>query len=1227
MSEYKTPGRQASTLTLNAGNNGSVGRRVVRSALELLADTASPELLKQQAPPSCTSGPRKQKFTVTYATDPPGRVEEIMPGSPLNRTLPPQQEQKWSSLTTGVVGCDDVSSGSVGGGCSVIEEPSTLLFLSPASSTTGGDSAVKKRLFKKRKKAIRLTDSSKKLAATAAAAASREKWHMDESDRDNDEDKKNISGSSSSRRKSPRDNDNLLSRSEPLFTEEEVRHRISLALKAYETQRDAEEESVLQEVGHEIETQNERYEKLLQEKEAIAAERDVLQEKMEQLARECESLQSTIAELHQELQEERDKVGRVEVELCHAQDEKRLATTNMQQELNFERAQWNLAQEEMRRQINEFETQLQIRASEWRELQDSMDFKESERVRLSEQLEISQKEIHQRKQQMDELKSSNAELQELARAKDALIRQLQHKVQETEKIVRQTTASTRDEQTQHESRLRGVEEALKQQTDEVRRNIHRIHMLEADQVKAEKTAKALRRTIRDTLSGFTELQSALETLVETFGTRQRPAPLIQRGLKGALFPPERREVETLLTSRRDFTSSAGGVFIRGESVETDQDCETVMMLEEENEEEDSLLGLVTHKELREDLKKNRFVSKKAESTKQQKQNHIQQKQSSLQQSASRKGTLESGKDEGDDCGRLQRCQRQCERLLETLHQVFLQRQKEYRRHIERLEAQQKDQSNQELIRCREELTACQAKYEESQKQQQQLSQEFRRRSSEVQHLETKLAEMRTVEQGAKAQQKRLLVSVEELQRERGILQLQLEASQQECVELREQCESIRSETGQAQERLRRLEEQQHTREEEHKAKEKALAKLARLTEKLKKTEMDCQSLRDENDLLSTKVKSMLLQLQTARMHRSKVVTQPTQHQQEQREELNRLTKELGALRQLQESAVQVQAKERDKSESSLSKLRAQNEELREKLVQEQRALADIRNEAELERRAEAATLRTLLTIHQGSSEASNEVCTGGGTREEVQQRLFDSTPRSHVRERSNSVVTTDGVGKNNNNNNNNNTGAVYVEMTTAEMRGQAVSLAQRAVLELARLREALAQGSSLESSETKNKKNNTKSSNNNTKLEEFRAVEKLAWEAAQQSAVRRRSSGGDEWDANALPPPPRVTPMLRSAIQPVQKLQRQDQENSVKTPNRRSVSHKSPSPRQLDVDVISAGMLKNAAISTRSLPRNCTISSSLTSMGGVSRSHSGQRVLDGSNSPGRPPMLRAASAR
>ncbi|RNF07179.1 hypothetical protein TraAM80_03550 [Trypanosoma rangeli] len=1189
MTDYVTPGRNPHTagVRTGVGDSGSAGRRVVRSALELLAETASPEILRGQT--SSPSAVAPAKFTITYAT---------APAVSFDVTDPKQQLRQFPSAGKGNSAMTPVTT----------EEPSTLLFLSPAPVTGGSDSAVKKRLFKKKKKNIKLSDSVKK---ASVAAAAREMWDPEASAcqnvSNNDEHENKASGGErvvlGPGTNGLRDQGMLLSKNEPLFTEEEVQERILVALKAYEARRDAEEESVLQEVGREIESQNERYDKLLKDKQASAEECDVLQAKMEQLAMQCEALQNTIAELHQELQEARNRASRAEVELCHAQDEKRLTSSELQQELNFEKAQWKLAQEEMQRQIAEFETQLQSRTFEWHELQETSHAKENEQVRLSQQLEACQTELEQWQQRHSESQAAVAELQELIGAKEALIRQLHVKLQEAEKAVKRAATSTRDEQTQIESRLQSVEEALQQQTDEVRRKVHRVHVLEMELAKAEKVGKTRHCAIHEATNRFSAMHSTLEELVEMFRT-SRPMRSCSRGLREALFP----------TSEwgDPHPGAAEGRFAR----ENDTFCgskweEAAEEGEGEEDVENSIFELVMCRELRDDLRQGRYFSAKTTAPIQQRKTNTERPRGSMPSKALKKNTNEDA-DEADECGRLRRCHRLCERLLETLRRLHLQRREQMQRQFQQIEARQVEKSKAEITRCQNALAACQASVEESKHQERLMREECRQRSDEVKRLEAALVEMRAGGQEMKEEQKRLMERMGELQRERGILNLQLEASQQDCVELRERYESARAEAEELRERVRLLENSQRSQEEVMEAKAKALARMARCTEKLKKTEGECQALRDENEVLSNKVKSMLLQLQTSRMQQrskgSAASVRQQNQQQQQQEELTALTKEMGALRKLQESAAAMHAKERAEAEVSLNKLAVQKEELRDELVQQRRALADALSEVELQKQAEAATLRTLMSIHQAGGEVFNDTCVDGNSPHGVQQRLFDASPILHTED---NVSTNRG------------------ELTILDLRGRVVSLAQRAVLELARLREAVPQRTRTGAGD---------------RLESFQAAEQFAWEAAQRSAARRQLCTEDNGVAVSSAPPPtqRVGPVLRSISQ--QKRQQQKQKvqcHSLGTPGRCSLVHRSPSPKQVDRDVIPIGFSpKRHSVSftavdavsrttrgEQKFSRHCASSSSLASTGGVSRSRSVPGVLDGNSSPARPPMLRAPSVR
>ncbi|RNF26292.1 uncharacterized protein Tco025E_01441 [Trypanosoma conorhini] len=1193
MTDYGTPGRNSHTAAVSAGSGdgGSAGRRVVRSALELLAETASPEIVRGQTSSSAAAAPAK--FTVTYATAP-----AVSHGV----TAQPQQLRRSPSAGKGDA-------------AATVEEPSTLLFLSPTPVAGGADSAVKKRLFKKKKKTIRLSDSVKRAAASAVA---REVWGPETPAR------QNAAGEGESESKAPgetsaavgpgangfHDQGRLLRKNEPLFTEEEVQQRILVALKAYEARRDAEEESVLQEVGREIESQNERYEKLLKEKQAAAEECDALQAKMEQLAMQCAALQNTIAELHQELQTAQDRASRAEVELCHAKDEKRLTSSELQQELNFEKAQWKLAQEEMQRQIAEFETQLRSRTFEWHELQESTHAKDKEQVRLSEQLEACQSELRQWQQRQSESQATVAEMQEIIEAKEALIRQLHVKVHEAEKAVKRAATSTRDEQTQFQSHLQSVEEALQQQTDEVRRKMHRVHVLETELAKAEKVNKTQHGLLHEAVSCFSAMRCTLEEFVEMFRT-SRPTRPSSRRVRPAPFATSEwgephpdaaeeffaREADSLCGSKWEAAAAAAAGEDEGKEGTKD-------------DKENSFFELVMCKELRDDLRQGRFFSGKTAAPVQQRKPNAERPRGSVSPTTFRKSKSDDA-DEADGRGRLRRCHRACERLLETLRRLHLQRQKEMQRQVQQLEARQAEKSRAEMTRCQDALATCQASLEESKQHERLVREECHQRGSEVKLLEATLVELRAREQEWKAEQKRVTERMEMLQRERGILHLQLEASQQDCVELRERYESVRGEAEELRERVRLLETSQRTHEEAMEAKAKVLARLARCTEKLKKTEGECQALRDENEVLSNKLKSMLLQLQTSRMQQrskgaSAAVRQGHQQQQQQQEELTALTKEMGALRRLQESAAALHAKERTEAEVSLKKLASKNEELREELAQQRRALADALNEVELQRRAEVTTLRTLMSIHQAGSEALNDTCVDGNSPHEVQQRLFDASPVPHTED---------------------NVSATRGEMSTLYLRGRVVSLAQRAVLELARLREVMSRGPPAEAGD---------------RLESFQAAEQFAWEAAQRSAARRNSCIEDHGEAgsSALPSSQRVAPVLRSISQQQRQQPRQKvQCHPLGTPGRCSLLHRSPSPKQVDRDAIALGLspkrhsvsftavnaVKRTTRGEQRSSRPRASSSSRSSTGGVSRSLSVPGVLDGSSSPARPPMLRAPS--
>ncbi|RHW70069.1 hypothetical protein DPX39_090046100 [Trypanosoma brucei equiperdum] len=1108
MEGFKTPNRCTKDEDVCGGGDASFGKRVVRSALEVLAETASPELLRQSRP-ATLDVIHSPKFTVTNTAAPLGPAKPLR-SVPYRLTEPPQQQQCSVSLRKGNVPA---------------EEPSTLLFLSPSAVKVKSDVSVRKSLFTSNsRRKMRCLDSRSRVTVSKGSRqpstiingeVSSSEGDIDDEDDDKEEEEEALSAYAPVCGAGEK-----VSMKQRLFSEAEVQQRIVEALKSYERTRNAEEEAMLQEVGCEIKAQSERYEKLLRETTAVTAERDTLQKKMEYLLRQRDA---------ESFKESREDTA---------------------------------------------ESREQLDLAELSDLRDAVEQVESEKAKLIMQLEACKKEQLVWRQRCIEVESAREKPVEATQVHGGMKAQPQEKLRDGREVPACPADFTQTKRFEFESRIQSLEDALQKQCDEVRRRMHRVYMLEGEQAKSERITKSLRHAVREASDSFERIRRELELCLQAYGTASSNVRAKEEtgdgvghecsslhNLRGELFPAGMRDELGLLFVGSGANTAAGGDPCGNNTVGGSKGS-TIPRPSVRGEFFDSAPG---DKLLLESLGAGREVTS------------IMNRQKDRQ----------TPEEEGAICKRLQQRRQRCERLVEALRRLFLQKQKEQRHQLRRFEAQLAQSAELDVSRYRDALALREVELEKANKQQQRFADEYAKRELEIERLRREVEELRSSQRGEAVQQKGLLEEVERLRRERDALQMQLDLITKECAEVHRRKEASGREFHELQERLTAVLGAQHRQEEENEREsKKQLARLAQYTKKLKLAEEECQNLRSENSAMTSKIKVVQQQLQSLRACRQREgsVTQVTHQQQ-----LKKLTSLAEELRQIQKSDAAQHARERAEAEASIQRISSQNKQLQKEIDQLRRSLSEARSEAEQQRWTERTVLETLFNINRGISDETMQDSDKNCDSLVVQRRqTFAPVPELG----SNCNATSSGS-----------------DIDTNKLRRMVVSMSQRTVLELTRMREAVSVGSHAGTIAY----SSLVAATTDCELDKFRVAEQLAWEAAEHSVTRRRPhQGSDDCSTSAR--------ARRRA-------------HSFCTPSRRSSRHGSPSPEFVVGGVnIARFNLRSPPVFTDSgyLKENTgnkkrspdTLSNSPLSTSGVSRSRSGNPVLDGSASPAAPPRLR-----
>ncbi|GET85716.1 hypothetical protein, conserved [Leishmania tarentolae] len=452
MSVFTTPRRtplsaSAATGARHSGSGGeSSGRRVVRSALEMLMDTTSPELVGLRSPPGGSSVTRPaatpaSSFSVTYTNAPAATPALSQAHSTVCSALASAPSAAGTAASAGAASATVVRS------CA---EPSALCFLSPHGKDALGSLSQVRRTAKSRR-----THGHRGRQPTSAGGTtlrppakqpprpqqSREGVLSDKGDVEDHEADSGIDGESyrtlapvspsrslyadvEAARKPPphaaktslmdsysptpvssapqsavksnrhdssaaegemaRD-DGDESGTTALVTHAEMEHVVAAALRRYEKERDAEEEAVLQQVSKEVEEQASRYADLVEAYNTVRADKAALQKKLTEAAGECEELRHALQKARQTQQEQKDSMKRLEVELYHVRD----AQQQQQQEqhrmlVKAEGADWELQRARYQKRQDTLETQLHQAREALREMEARVAEQEDELAALRE---------------------------------------------------------------------------------------------------------------------------------------------------------------------------------------------------------------------------------------------------------------------------------------------------------------------------------------------------------------------------------------------------------------------------------------------------------------------------------------------------------------------------------------------------------------------------------------------------------------------------------------------------------------------------------------------------------------------------------------------------------------------------------------------------------------------------------------------------------------------------
>ncbi|KAK7202100.1 hypothetical protein NESM_000278900 [Novymonas esmeraldas] len=566
MSAFATPSRLSSnTGTAGAVRGGSSGRRVVRSALELLMESNTPEVEHRRQHPTT--------FSVTYTSTPATAGEQTrVAGRSAAAGAPPPPHPAASAAAVAAPPRHGRT------------EPSALQFISPdgraprtttaiTTTTAAAAAAVPRRRRPSEREGRRPVSTSHTLSSSSSS---------DDTQMDDDGD--GSAGSSASlftsaaapqpppppptslSRRLYEDTDTAppsprrqtvatdASPSSPStgetaegVTHAELRSAVAAALRRYESERDAEEEAVLRQVGEEVEAQASRYADLLEAHEAVCASRDAVQAELDEATQRC-------AELARALQHaETQTAKRREVELHHTRDAHRLQEERLAAaaaELEAQRVRYERRQDTLVAQLTAARAELAEAVQRAAQLDEELSAQQARAAEASAGSADEYADIHRRVQQ---LALSMASMEDVLRERDATISDQAARLSEmTDRHAAEVRALTTDKET-CVADLAAARDALQRQTVGIRRRMHRVQHAEQRSAEAEAEAEAARRTLRKAAA---DQQRVVQMLRDVLAAVKQRLPGRDGDGDGAAHGPlssSRRSPTQLRTSALDGT--------------------------------------------------------------------------------------------------------------------------------------------------------------------------------------------------------------------------------------------------------------------------------------------------------------------------------------------------------------------------------------------------------------------------------------------------------------------------------------------------------------------------------------------------------------------------------------------------------------------------------------------------------------------------------------------------
>ncbi|TPP51525.1 hypothetical protein CGC21_2965 [Leishmania donovani] len=498
MSAFTTPSRTSSTTAAAAGTGHSgsggrnSGRRVVRSALEMLMDTTSPELVGLRSPTSGSSAKRPaaapaSSFSVTYATAPAATSASSQAHSTVRSILASAPSAAGAAASAGAASATMVHSRA---------EPSALDFLSPRGKDAR-EAPLQLRSSAKSRRPHRHRDrpptpaSGAMLRPPAAHPPHRQRYREDavhdksglddhEADAGWDGDAFTAPSPSVATTLAP------ASPSRSLYADVEAARQplppavetpsmgshaptpmeavVAAALRRYEKERDAEEEAVLRQVSKEVEEQASRYADLVEAYNTVCADRVTLQEKLTEAAGECEELKHALQKARQTQQAQQDSMKRLEKH----QD-------TLEAQLH-----------QARKELQEMEARVAAQDDELAALRERA-------AKASAETEDEYADIHLR---MHQLARNMASMEGALRERDATIAEQAARLREAADRQEAEVRAVTTEKEKAEAALTSARDALQRQTDDSRRRMHRVTELQQQREALKDEVKVARHTLQ-----------------------------------------------------------------------------------------------------------------------------------------------------------------------------------------------------------------------------------------------------------------------------------------------------------------------------------------------------------------------------------------------------------------------------------------------------------------------------------------------------------------------------------------------------------------------------------------------------------------------------------------------------------------------------------------------------------------------------------------------------------